>query len=343
MAKAKFNYNDMRDMGNSQLADAFGLAASNAPVSSEIKMMPIDEITLDPKGEFQEIFPIDEDDLWRISDSMRKKGFYRNQHILYGKILEEDSEFVLDGHTRVAAARDAGIDSVPVYCVTFETRREAIMFCYEIQLNRRNLTDGQKLVALSKLDELKNPGRKSGEEVGTGKSAADMAEQLGMSERKVEQGRAILNSGDEEIIDAVKNDKMSYDAAYKAVKKSAKPKAKAKPPAYGDDMGTPLPDEGEDFSSDLGGGFVPEIQLGKESRYEEDEALRREAHGKGYDEGLLRGSEIAYDIFCFALAEVYKGRSVKEVFNDERVSDFTPFIIKNFVLPEDDEKIISSL
>lgn len=70
---------------------------------------------------------------------------------------------------------------------------------------------------------------------------------------------------------------------------------------------------------------------------------RREAREEGYNEGLKVASDISFDIFCFALAEIIKGRCPEAVFIDERVSDFSPSVIKNFKLPEDDEEIISNL
>lgn len=156
MAIAKVSYKKLRDGGQPHFS-SFGdlnLSASD-PL---IKMLPIDEITLDPKGEFQKLFPIETSDLDNIAESMRKKGFYKNQHVLYAHIEDENVSFLIDGHTRLQAAKLAGLDEVAVYELNFETRDDATNFALELQLNRRNLTSAQLLQAIDKFKGNKKVG-----------------------------------------------------------------------------------------------------------------------------------------------------------------------------------------
>lgn len=224
----KISYSaEKNKQADNQLANMFGGFNTAAISESDIKMLPVEQIQLDPKGEFQKLFPINESDLGNIVESMKKKGFLKHQHLLVATIIEEDMTILVDGHTRLKAAIAAGIDEVPVYEITAETRKEAKIACYEMQLFRRNLSDGQKLMAIEAMDVLKNPGRKASDSPAepSGKSAERLGEQLGMSTRQVEKGRAILASGDEETIEKVKNDEMSFSAGYDKVKGKSKKKS----------------------------------------------------------------------------------------------------------------------
>ena len=348
MAIKKINYNAAKSsLDSGQLASVFsgGLASVN---ESEIKMLPIDQIKLDPKGDFPKIFPINEDDYDKIVESMKNKGFYKHQHLLVATILEENGTFIVDGHTRFKAAQAAGIDKVPVYEVTFETRKEALIFCYELQLNRRNLTDGQKLIAIEAMDSLKNPGRKTSDESEdteeTGKSAEKLGKQLGMSTRQVEKGRAILNSGDTETIEKVENNEMSINAGYNKVKgKTPGPKTKNDDDdvsdSHSDNDGAS--DALEDNSGNPGAvSFIqehPREDPNKLSPEEDSDRTkeRRAAYESGFADGFWKA-------LVFTLSEVKKGKTPEEVYKDERISDLSSNIICNFELPDDAEDIINN-
>ena len=63
-----------------------------------------------------------------------------------------------------------------------------------MQLNRRNLTDSQKLKAISAMDFLKSPGKKNETEsnMSKGKSSEIIAKSLGVSPRQVEKVELFL-------------------------------------------------------------------------------------------------------------------------------------------------------
>jgi ParB-like chromosome segregation protein Spo0J len=72
----------------------------------------------------------------RIAEDIKTNGFGRNQPIL----ITKDSA-ILDGNSRYQTALKAGIRTVPVAVKKFENKNEALIYEYELQLNRRNLTD----------------------------------------------------------------------------------------------------------------------------------------------------------------------------------------------------------
>lgn len=351
MAIKKINYNEAKKNNDSenQLAEVFSKSVKMEPESdSDIKMIPIDEIQLDPKEEFTKLYEIngsnlnDEQDVKNLCDSMTKHGFYKHQHILVLNILEENLYKICgDGNTRLKAARMAGIEKVPVYEVTFDTRKEALLAMYGLQINRRNLTPGQKMIVIQRIDSLKNPGKKASDSTEqTGKSAEALADQLGMSTRQVEKARAILNSGDEETIAAVESGEKSISAAYDTVKGK-----KTKSHKEDDFENDEISDEQEDNdgnpraitvrSRDMSEHFTPP---------EESEFDRRliERYREGFASGFKKGfSEGTYQIFDKIISMLKDGKSIEEIENEELFADFTYSVIApKFEIATDDEEIL---
>ena len=289
----KISYNAEKDKQTiNQLAGLFGGGFNKEAISeSDIKMIPISQIQLDPKGEFQKLFPINEDDYENIVKSMKKRGFIKHQHLLVATILEEDITIIVDGHTRLKAAQEAGgIEKVPVYEITVETRKEALIACYELQLFRRNLSDGQKLMAIDAMDSLKNPGRKSSEEAEAevGKSAEKLAKQLGMSTRQVEKGRAILASGDTETIEKVENNEMSFAAGYNKVKGKQKPQ-RSEDAAEVDDLSDALEDTSGDPKGIVIGDHSDHIERPTNKLSPEQDSERTLERRRAYESGCVDG------------------------------------------------------
>ena len=114
---------------------------------------------------FTEIFPFNEEMAKSIAESMIAKGYDKTQVIHLFKIREEPETMEHpirgDGAHRVAAAKIAGIEEIPAYIHTFDTRTEALIYAYELQILRRNLEPYQILETMAKLDKLKNPDKKA--------------------------------------------------------------------------------------------------------------------------------------------------------------------------------------
>ncbi|MBO4858695.1 MAG: ParB/RepB/Spo0J family partition protein [Treponema sp.] len=218
MASKKISYNDLKKQNdNNQLAQAFSAGKTVVSQNTGFEKVKVEDITEDPKGDFTEIFPFNEEMAKSIAESMIAKGYDKTQVIHLFKIREEaetmEHPIRGDGAHRVAAAKIAGIEEIPAYIHTFETRTEALIYAYELQLNRRNLEPYQKLEAMEKLDQLKNPGKKKTDKESRGKSSEAVAEVLGVSTRTAERMRNIINNGDDETIDAVKKGEMSISKA----------------------------------------------------------------------------------------------------------------------------------
>jgi ParB family chromosome partitioning protein len=185
-------------------------AGRNAGQNYYARMMPVESITTDMS--LSQIFPIKEQNLNEITESIRKDGYDKSQPI----VIDRETKAVIDGHTRLAAAKKAELAEIPVVERSFASKEDAILYCYNRQLQRRNLTPAEILAAVQTLE-----GKRS--ERGSGRGAEKLAEQLGVSSRTVFRAKKILNEAPAEKIEAVKNGDKTIGEVYKEIKKT-KPK-----------------------------------------------------------------------------------------------------------------------
>lgn len=290
--------------------------------------MKVSEIRLDPAGEFQKLFPMNETELQNITLSMSSEGFHKfNPLILVTIQSEEDSVNILgDGHTRLEAAKNAGIDEVTVYRTTFETRKQAKQALLQYQLYRRNLTAGEKAKYLEILDSVKKPGIKNKEnkDESKGKSAEKMAQLLGCSTRTVENMRSVNNSGERQIIDAMQNNEISPSAAARKVKEK-KENPDDEPSDATDDNSSPRPLA---FSHES----TMEIPDFKPSDETEFELEKKRSFKKGFTAG-------ATETFFKILDMLKEGMNAEEIENSEIFNQMTFDLIAsklNYVLKPKD-------
>jgi hypothetical protein len=101
---------------------------------------------------------------------------------------------------------------IPVEDKSFETEEDAKLYCYRWQAERRNLT-GAEIYAVAtslRIDDARY-----------GKSAAEVAEILGVGEGTIAHARAVESRGSEELKEAVRNNEVSIGKAYKEVRKKS--------------------------------------------------------------------------------------------------------------------------
>lgn len=178
------------------------------------KRKPISSISFHP--DFQNLFPINPTTLQQIKESMKEHGYDESQPLLIWK----EEGVLLDGHTRLAAAKELGFFDIPIYEKSFSSLEQALEYALSLQVARRNLTDDELYRAVLALDSLKKPGIKTeGKKESVGKSAAVTAELLDTSRSQVERIRAIHNNANEEIKKQLLNKEISIHKAYQSTKK----------------------------------------------------------------------------------------------------------------------------
>jgi ParB family chromosome partitioning protein len=174
---------------------------------------------LETREPFKGLFRSTPDMIDAIAESMRVTGFDPTWPIAaWGGV-------VVDGHTRLAAAKRARISVVPVAMHHFADEADAIAYAIACQRNRRNFTDAELSRCVSELGK-RGRGRVESNPQPCGlpppPTAAQVAETLGISERKVEQIRTIADHAAPEVRTALARGDISVNAAYKATQGARK-------------------------------------------------------------------------------------------------------------------------
>ncbi len=171
---------------------------------------------------FSTLFPIREKTVEAIAEDMRAHGYDRAKPVT----VWAGRGVVIDGHTRLAAAKRAGLTEIPVVFRKFDGEDEALEYAIHEQRNRRNLTDADIIRFVAALDKRRSRGRnhraeEAREEIASSEvyktSAAETAKRIGVSKTRVENARAVSDSNDAALKEAVATGQMSlHKAAVKA-------------------------------------------------------------------------------------------------------------------------------
>jgi hypothetical protein len=183
---------------------------------------------------FESLFTINDELLAKIEQNMRDENYDFSQPIILATWQGQNEPVCIDGHTRLKAATNAGIEEVSVYSYEFETEEDAFEYAIRLQSNRRNLSDGDLIHCIERLHECRSRGgdRKSedakstpqscGKQNGRSAGAKRTADLLNMSPRKVEQALTIINHGSPEVKEAVLKNEISINKAYQTTQKQRK-------------------------------------------------------------------------------------------------------------------------
>jgi ParB family chromosome partitioning protein len=179
-------------------------------------MKRVSEIKTDPR--LAGMFTIKAETLASIVKSMRESGYDKSQPL----VLWKGEGVVVDGHTRLQAALEAGIPEIPVEEKEFAALEDAKLYTYRRQAERRNLTPAEILTAAAALQHKDSRD-------GTGRAAEILAQNLGVSPSTVKHAQTVAHEASPEIIDEVKKNQMTIDKAYRLTKGKPDKPAKAEP------------------------------------------------------------------------------------------------------------------
>jgi ParB-like chromosome segregation protein Spo0J len=176
-------------------------AGYNAGKNYFAKMMRIEDIVTDL--EISKIFNISDTVLEEITQSIMKFGYNSEEPI----VIWKGTNILVDGRTRLTASKKAGLKEVPIFEKEFADRDEAMLYTFERQANRRNLTGPEILTAARMVPDKR---AKNGE----GRAAEQMAKRLGISNATMYQAIAIAREAPEEIVKAVEKGDISVKKGY---------------------------------------------------------------------------------------------------------------------------------
>lgn len=163
---------------------------------------------------FCELFQIDPGVLASITKDMKENGFDKaHPLVLWGG----HDGTLIDGHTRLQSAKNAGLLEVAVVARDFADELTALEYAIAAQRNRRNLTDGEMAACLDALDKrmaVGRPQKTTSNEVISGRSSQKTAELLGTSATKVEKMRTINTHAAPGIKKSLATGDISVNKAY---------------------------------------------------------------------------------------------------------------------------------
>ncbi len=189
---------------------------------------------------FEDLFPINPELLEKIENDMRDGTYDLSQPVILASWKGQKEPVCIDGHTRLRAAINVGIEEVPIWIHEFDSEQEAIDHAIKLQQNRRNMTDAELMVCVALLDSKRPRGgdrrseqaksKPSSDGNGNSRSASakETADKIGTSSRKVEKARTVLGKGDPDTVKAVTSGKMSINKAYQEVQTKAGKKSDEK-------------------------------------------------------------------------------------------------------------------
>jgi len=162
---------------------------------------------------FKDLFQVRPADLENVEQDMKTNGYDSAHPII---IWAGHDMTVIDGHTRLAAAKKLMFPLIPAIIKTFKDEAEALEYAIRTQRNRRNLTDAELFRCLNELDKRYKTTEelRASREARTGKSAEQTASLLGVSRAKVERLRAVNDHASDEVKEAVKAGKLTVNKAY---------------------------------------------------------------------------------------------------------------------------------
>lgn len=198
-------------------------------MEEKLTLMPIDELnTVSP---FKDLFPIRDSVLIDLAENMRTNGFDMAHPII---VWAGEQATVVDGHSRLAVAKEINLDKVPVILKEFPSESEALKYAIKSQTIRRNLTAQELLKCLIELDKKKPAGRPeklaSSEANSRGKSSESTAKLLGISRNKVEKLRTIKEYATDAILESISNGEISINEGYKETMKARRQQEKKESP-----------------------------------------------------------------------------------------------------------------
>jgi ParB family chromosome partitioning protein len=198
---------------------------------------------------FRGLFPGNNGLTETIGNHMREHGYDESQPIIIWDRTKEEGRnqndlYVVDGHTRLVAAKQVGLDRVCVARVKFPDEEAALQYAIHNQRDRRNMTDADILRCIEAVDKLKPRGgdrksseaksKTSGEVIDSGKSSATAtAKIVGTSKTKVEKVRTLKKHGDDETRNDVLAGKKSIHRAYQETQIKRKSANRCKVCSYG--------------------------------------------------------------------------------------------------------------
>jgi hypothetical protein len=101
---------------------------------------------------FTSLFPIKKEVLSKIEEHIKESQFLISHPLDLAKWGDLMEPVCIDGHTRLQAAKNLGLEEVPVITHELDSEDEALELAIHLQRNRRNMTDAEIIACIQALD-----------------------------------------------------------------------------------------------------------------------------------------------------------------------------------------------
>ncbi len=255
---------------------------------AEIKKIP----------ELQNVFRIDLDVKDRIKDDMSINGFSKAHpvHVFKWEIDGKEVLVLCDGFTRYTAATELNLDKIYAQVHTFKSINEAVLYSMKEQFNRRNIQDSELFKNFEILRQQEIDGRKL--------TAAEIGERLKKSKRHIFKLQEVFAKSTKEQLKAIRNGETSINQVYNEIKK--------KENQYVEQSNA------SDDEVIIRNENVQNNQ--NEAEQIQDKSKRNEQNNNSHHK-ILSDKQILLLGAKFALIQIAKGKSAKEILNTDILPD----------------------
>lgn len=191
-------------------------AGFNAGKNYYSKPFRVADIVIDPV--ISKVFAIRKKTLEDVARKIRENGYDKSQPVVVWK----GKNILLDGHTRLEAAKELGLEEIPAAELEFESMEDALLYTFERQALRRNLTPAEILNAARLMEQKKKRD-------GKGRAAEQMAEHLGVSAATMYSAKKILKEAAPEAVEAVRKGERSIRSVYSEITEKNRKAKEAEP------------------------------------------------------------------------------------------------------------------
>lgn len=316
-----------KENGMAKLTSNINSSLLNTGMGTLSKLVQTETITVNET--LSKTFSINEKTFNDIKESIEKEGFRKEEPIVIAQLKDGTVLGVADGHTRLKAAKELGLEEVYVTYKTFETLEDAQQYTKDRQFKRRNLSQAE---IYGYAAELENVEEKTGE----GRATERLAKEIGVSASTLQHARTVAKKASDEVKEKIKNNEMTVNQGYQTVRQKKESKNDNSEDDFdidgdisdlsdslSDNSGTP---QGLNFNHSDG------IERPHYTVHPEDDTDRwikekniqvESARKDGLEDGLKKGSDLAYEVYEYILSGIDSGKSADDLRNDEKFEDFS--------------------
>lgn len=308
--------------------DAYYEAADNAPLFDKKKPINVTEIFENDK--LCHIYPIADETLSKIVESMKSKDYDVAEPVTVWLNPENNRYEVIDGHTRLKAAKIVGFKTIPCVVKPFTTIEQAVEYAHHRQRDRRNLTPEELLYYATEKREHKH---------GEGRDSDIKAKELGVSRSTIDRLKFIADNATPEQLEAYRKSEIAAQALEEEIKNKQFVEDNAD--EIEKDMikaGLITPKEFVKKKKSNQKVSKDEHSISIDNKESIDEEVKA-AYEKGVKTGLYRATFYLERLFYYVLTLIKDGKTTEEI--EKAIPEVTLEAIDNFRLTQSQIRIMS--